>query len=379
MPSIPILDQPTDTRRLYAAHAAAAAYYRSQLAHHRGPRDYLRGRGLGAVVDRDAPWRVGFAPPGWTALTDHLRQRGFGRRELVTAGLAVRGHGGGVFDLFRDRIVFPIRDRGGTVIAFIGRVWNPRTAEPTAAKYLNCPDTPIYRKGRELFGRYEQRDRIAAGWPPVLVEGPADTLAVWLSYSRARPSGRVALAPCGTAVSGAQLRAAIDLPGARSHGLTVAFDADPAGQRAVDRAYRLLAEHPDVVARGAVFAPGADPADLAGDPEGRARLRAALSRGAQPLLHLVLDHRLDRALGRWPLLLHEIPGRLAIAGSLAPLIAEQPPAAAVAALDHVARTARRLTAGHPDSPIAVSETIRCIALAVADHLEATPRPPAPAG
>jgi hypothetical protein len=126
---------------------------------------------------------------------------------------------------------------------------------------------------------------------------------------------------------------------------------------------------------GAVFAPDADPADLVRDPAGRARLRAALQRGARPLLHLVLDHRLDRALDRWPGLLREIPGRLALARALAPLIAEQPPAAAVAALAHVAETVRRLTAGRPEAPVEVSETIRCIALAVAAHLETTSRYP----
>jgi DNA primase len=377
MPSIPtplIPDQPADPRRLYAAHLAAVAFYRAQLARHRGPRGYLRRRGLGAVIDRGSPWQVGFAPPGWRALTDHLTRRGFTRAELVTAGLSVRGRDGRVFDLFRERIVFPIRNRDGDVVAFIGRIWENRPASGSGtAKYLNTPDTPIFVKGHELFGRYEQRGRIAAGWPPVLVEGPTDALAVWLSYARAGPTGRVALASCGTAVTREQLRAAAGLPGARSCGLTIAFDGDPAGDQAVDRAYRLLAELPGIAVTGVEFPPGADPADLAGDPAGRARLREILHQNPQPILHLVLDHRLDRALRRWPTLLHEIPGRLALARSIAPLLAEQPPAAAVAALWHLARAAGRRTAGRADGAVDVSETVRCVALAVAGYLETTPR------
>jgi DNA primase len=352
--------------RLYAAHAAAVTYYRAQLSRCEGPRAYLRERGLGAVVGRDAPWRVGYAPRSWTALTEHLRRQGFSTDELVAAGLAVRGQGTWVHDMFRDRIVFPIRDRAGHTVAFIGRIWR----DASAPKYLNSPDTSIYTKGRELFGRYEQRDRLAAGWPPVLVEGPADTLAVWLSYSRTGRTGLVGVAPCGTALTAAQLRTAVELPGARQLGLAVAFDGDEAGRKAADHAYALLAEHPGTRARGAVFAPGADPADLLRDRAGPARLRTILERQIQPLLHLILDHQLDRLLHRSPRLLYEVEGRLRLARALAPLIAEQPEAGAVAALRHLATQVRQRVDEDPERVVA--DTLRCLTTAVSAYLEAPP-------
>jgi DNA primase len=372
MPSMGLPERSADTQLLYDVHSAAVDYYRAQLVRNLGPCNYLWARGLGFVVDREAPWRVGFAPGTWTGLTEHLRGRGFRGSDLIAAGLAIRGHDGRIFDMFRDRIVFPIRNRGGDTVAFIGRVWHPHGGTGLhVPKYLNSPDTLIYTKGQQLFGLYEQRDRVAAGWPPVLVEGPADTLAVWLSYSRAGRTGLVSLAPCGTALTDAQLRTAVGLSGARRFGLGVAFDGDQAGRRAADHAYDLLAAYPGIVARGAVFDPGADPADLVRSAAGRAQLRATLERRAQPLLHLVIDHRLERMLERSPRLLHEIPGRLGLARALAPLIAEQRPEVAAAAIGHVARVVQRLIAGQINGPTDVSETLRNLTLAVADYLEAT--------
>ena len=376
MPSSAQPDRPADIQRLYAAHADAAAYYRDQLTRHRGPATYLHERGLGTVVERDAPWRIGYAPRAWTALTDYLRSRGFSGAELVTAGLARRGRDGRIFDVFRDRIVFPIRNRDGHTVAFTGRLWQTPTAtDAESPKYLNSPDSPIYAKSLELFGLYEQQDRTGAGWPPVLVEGPADALAVWLSYPRTGGTGLVALAPCGTALTETQLAAAVALQGARRFGIAVAFDGDQAGHKAAERAYELLQAHPEIIARGAVFAPGADPAQLLREPDGRARLRTTLGRRAQPLLHTVLDHRLGRMVQRTPQLLHEIPGRLAVARVLAPMIAEQTPPAAVEALRHVGETVEKLVDGRVDASEAVSATLRCIVLAVGDYLEAAPARP----
>ncbi|XVU24292.1 toprim domain-containing protein [Actinoplanes sp. CA-054009] len=370
-------DRPADVQRLYTAHADAVAYYRDQLTRHRGPAAYLNGRGLGRVVERDAPWRIGYAPRAWTALTDHLRSRGFSAAELVTAGLSKRGRDGRIFDVFRDRIVFPIRNRDGHTVAFTGRLWQPPAAtDAESPKYLNSPDTPIYAKSQELFGLYEQQDRTGAGWPPVLVEGPADALAVWLSHPHTAGTGLVGLAPCGTALTETQLATAVALPGARRFGIAVAFDGDQAGQKAAERAYELLQAHPEIMARSAVFAPGVDPAQLLRELDGRARLRTALGRHAQPLLHAVLDHRLARMVQRTPKLLHEIPGRLAAARFLAPLIAEQTPPAAVEALRHVGETVEKLVDGRADASETVSATLRCLVLAAADHLEAPPaRPP----
>ncbi|MGW5581065.1 toprim domain-containing protein [Micromonospora chokoriensis] len=342
----PRLNQPTSPirgtglapERLLAAVEAAVTYYRAQLDHAEGPRAYLAERGLGVVVQREWPWRIGYAPPGWSSLTRHLRAVGFTTEELVGAGLSTQTHTdpSRLIDVFRDRIMFPVREPTGHAVAFLGRA-GPG-ARKDVPKYINSPETAIYNKGQLLFGIAEQKDRVAARWKPVLVEGPADVLAVWLSYSRSRRTGTVALAPCGTNLTHAQTTILRALPGA-AHGLIAAFDADSAGRAAVDRAWQLL-RHPPYPGPllAAEFAAGADPADLLRRPHGTAQLRAALQRQAQPMLDTVVDHRLARLLERHPRILEDIDGRCAAVRVLVPLIFEaMTPEAAI-------RVARRIVA-----------------------------------
>ncbi|WBC05279.1 toprim domain-containing protein [Micromonospora sp. WMMA1976] len=323
-----------DAGRLVTAVEAAVTYYRDQLAHADGPRAYLVGRGLGVLVEREWPWRVGYAPPGWRSLTRHLRALGFGDDELVGAGLSNRTGAGRLIDVFRDRIVFPVRDPAGHAVAFLGRA-GPGTGDGVP-KYINSPTTAIYDKGRLLFGMAEQQERLDARWTPVLVEGPADVLAVWLSYSRSRGPGAVALAPCGTMLTGHQAAMLRELPGA-ADGIVAAFDADSAGRAAVDRAWQLLREPqapgPLLVAE---FAADADPADLLRRSNGRAQLRAALQRRARPMLDVVVDHRLARLVERHPRLLEDIDGRCAAVRALVPLLYE------AASSDEAVRVGRRI-------------------------------------
>lgn len=325
----PRLSQPTsavrgtglEPGRLLAAVDAAVSYYRAQLTQADAPRAYLAARGLGVLVQREWPWRVGYAPPGWRSLTDHLRAAGFTPEELIGAGLSARTRTGPdrLIDVFRDRVMFPVRDPAGHTVAFLGRS-GPHAGD--VPKYLNNPQTAIYNKRHLLFGLAEQQDRIAARWTPVLVEGPADVLAVWLSYSRSGRTGAVALAPCGTTLGDTQARILRELPGA-ARGLVTAFDADPAGHAAVDRAWHLLrhARCPGPLL-AAEFRAGADPADLLRVPHGRARLRAALRRQTQPMLDTVVDHRLTRLVERHPRLLEDIDGRCAAVRALVPLLFE---------------------------------------------------------
>lgn len=375
MPASPLGSaEPTDLDRLYAAHAAATSYYRAQLHRNHGPVNYLRERGLGVVVDREPPWRIGFAPRAWTSLGDHLRRQGFTDENLLRGGLAFRSREGRVLDLFRDRIMFPIRDIDGRTVGFTARIWHPPPAgDPEPPKYINTPDTPIYHKGHVLFGLHEQRDRITSGYPPVIVEGPTDALAIWSAYTGAARTGLVAVATCGTAVTVNQLDIVANLPGARRYGLAAAFDGDEAGEKAAERTHTLLTvHHPDIVARGIQFAAGADPGDLAAQPDGWARLRIALQRNAQPLVDLLIDHRIEAMLDRCPQLLHEVEGRVLLARALAPLIANQKPAAVAAAVAHVGDLAVAHAAGTPDGLSAAADTVRCLTSAVVDHLETSP-------
>ncbi|MGW2625815.1 toprim domain-containing protein [Micromonospora taraxaci] len=360
----PRLNQPTSPirgtglapERLLAAVEAAVTYYRAQLEHAEGPRAYLAERGLGVVVQREWPWRIGYAPPGWSSLTRHLRAVGFTAEELVGAGLSTQTHTdpSRLIDVFRDRIVFPVRDPGGHALAFLGRT-GPGAADDVP-KYINSPGTAIYDKGRLLFGVAEQQDRLNEGWTPVLVEGPADVLAVWLSYSRSRRSGAVALAPCGTMLTHDQAAFLRELPGA-GRNIVAAFDADPAGHRALDRAWQLLRQprSPGGLL-AAEFNAGADPADLLRRPNGRAQLRAALQRRARPMLDAVVDHRLNRLLERHPRMLGDIDGKCAAVRALVPLLfqATNP--------DEAIRIARRIVAR-------TGAGVDTVAIAALTHLE----------
>ncbi|MGC4903944.1 toprim domain-containing protein [Micromonospora echinospora] len=323
-----------DSERLIAAVEAAVTYYRDQLAHADGPRAYLISRGLGVLTEREWPWRVGYAPAGRTWLTRHLRAVGFSDDELVGAGLSRRDRAGRLIDMFRDRIVFPVRDPAGHAVAFLGRA-GPGAGDGVP-KYINSPESAIYDKGRLLFGMAEQQDRLDARWTPVLVEGPADVLAVWLSYAKSGRPGAAALAPGGTMLTDQQAGMLRELPGA-AEGIVAAFDADPAGRDAVDRAWRLLRHpRPPGPLFVADFAASADPADLLRRPHGRAQLRAALQRQARPMLDAVVDHRLARLVERHPRLLEDIDGRCAAVRALVPLLYE------AASSDEAVRVGRRI-------------------------------------
>lgn len=374
-PRLPLAEAPVDVGRLYAAHTAATAWFRAQLHRSQGPMVYLRRRGLDTAVD--GPWRIGFAPRAWTGLVDHLRGRGFTDSELVRGGLAFRSRHGRLLDLFRDRIMFPLRDGDGRVVGYTGRIWHPpsRHDRYEPPKYLNSPETPIYQKGHVLFGLHEQRDRTDAGYPPVIVEGPTDVLAIWTAYSRASRTGFAGLATCGTAVTANQLDLTAGLPGAFQYGLSVAFDGDAAGRKATERAYHLLAErHPGLVTRGVRWSAGTDPADLARTPEGQSQLRAGLGQ-AQPLLHLVIDDRIDQLLTRTPQLLHEVEGRMLLAQALLPLVAEQPAVTIAEAMGHVANTVVARIGDTSHAAAVTSGIVRCLTSAIANYLETTPPPP----
>ncbi len=298
-----------DPRRLIAAHVAATAFYRARLPGHLAALAYLHSRGVSATTANRPPWTVGYAPAGWTELRDALHAKGFQDRELLAAGLATTSRTGAVIDAFRDRVVFPVRNRCGYVVGFTAR---DLSGHPEASKYRNTVTTAIYRKRRLLYGLVEQIEAGPAPAAVLLVEGPTDVLAVaglrqWLPGPR-----YVAVAPCGTAVSAEQVRLLADTvaPGTR---LVVAFDADAAGEGAADRTYLVTRDWSGPV--DAVALPsGTDPASLV------ARHRHAavhvLERLRTSLAELVVDHRLRR------FRLDEPEGRVNALRAAAPLVAE---------------------------------------------------------
>src|SRR5690606_20531766 len=138
---------------LYDVMEAAAGHFRQQLKGNERAIAYLRNRGLTGEIA--AEFGLGYAPDSWDGLTKSLRSRGFRKEQLIATGMAIPGQRGEPYDRFRDRIMFPIRDRRGRVIAFGGRVIDK--GEP---KYLNSPETPLFHKGRELYGLWEAKQAL---------------------------------------------------------------------------------------------------------------------------------------------------------------------------------------------------------------------------
>ncbi|WP_112875012.1 DNA primase [Paracoccus endophyticus] len=252
----------------------ALRWFRLQLQTGSGAaaRDYLSGRGLdAAALDR---FEIGFAPDQRQALTRHLRDAGVPEALIVDAGLAARpDDGGAVYDRFRGRIVFPIRDARGRCISFGGRAMDPGAR----AKYLNGPETALFDKGRTLYNLGPARAAVAKGGRLVVAEGYMDVIAL----VRAGIEG--AVAPLGTAITEDQLR----LMWRVSPEPIIALDGDAAGLRAamrlIDMALPLTG--PGQALRFALLPGGQDPDDLirAGGP---AAIRAVLDQ-AQPLVDLL--------------------------------------------------------------------------------------------
>lgn len=211
-----------DLGPLYQVLEEAAVLYRQQLRNHPHAVAYLNVRGLSAEVA--AEFGLGFAPPGWDFLLTRLGRDPSRQQALVDAGLVIareQATDTRRYDRFRNRIMFPIRDHRGRVIAFGGRVLDQ--SEP---KYLNSPETPVYHKGRELYGLYEARQRQHQLPRLLIVEGYMDVIALTqfgLPY---------AVATLGTATTAEQLQRLKRHSGE----LVFCFDGDKAGRAAAGKA-----------------------------------------------------------------------------------------------------------------------------------------------
>jgi DNA primase len=223
--------QPGQKQRLIAAHAAAADFYRDQLASPgaRKAREFLAERGFG----RDAAERYGcgFAPEGWDHLAKYLRQKGFTTEELTVGGLAKPARSGSLIDRFRRRLLWPIRDLAGDVIGFGAR---RLFEDDDGPKYLNTPESPLYKKSHVLYGIDQAKREIAKRGRVVVVEGYTDVMAC---HEAGEPT---AVATCGTAFGadhiGVLRRLLMDADGFAGE-IIFTFDGDAAGQKAALRAF----------------------------------------------------------------------------------------------------------------------------------------------
>jgi DNA primase len=204
----------------------SAAFFRERLKmpEAREARDYLARRGLSPAIQQD--FGIGYAPDAWEALKRHLGERGIPEGVQVEYGLLVhREETGRTYDRFRDRVVFPIRDIKGRTIAFGGRVLGD--AKP---KYLNSPESPVFHKGRELYGLFEARQANHRLERLVIVEGYMDVVAL------AQFGIRNAVATLGTATSDEHLSRLFRLVGE----VVFCFDGDRAGRQAASRALETV-------------------------------------------------------------------------------------------------------------------------------------------
>jgi len=227
----PIRVQHGQKQRLVAAHAAALEFYAEQLGTPgaRPAREFLAERGFDRAAAVD--FGCGFSPDAWDLLTKHLRQRGFSAAELVTAGLSREARSGSLIDRFRRRLMWPIRDLTGDVIGFGAR---KLVEEDDGPKYLNTPETPIYKKSHVLYGIDRARREIGRQGRVVVVEGYTDVMACHLA------GVPVAVATCGTAFGaehiGVLRRLLLDTDTFAGE-IIFTFDGDAAGQKAALRAF----------------------------------------------------------------------------------------------------------------------------------------------
>jgi DNA primase len=249
----------------------AAQWFEAELRRPAGreARAYLEKRGL--PEKEWARFRLGFSPPGRTALKDYLVAKGARPSELVETGLLIAPEDGGApYDRFRDRIIFPIGDSRGRVVSFGGRAMDPQAR----AKYLNGPETSIFHKGHQLYGLAEARKIIAAApaggeTPPLaVVEGYMDAIAC-------HRAGIPAVAPMGTALGEDQM----EILWRHHPEPTLSFDGDRAGRQAaartMDRALPLL--RPGKSFRFAVVEGGKDPDEVLRE-QGPSVLKAQLAK-----------------------------------------------------------------------------------------------------
>ncbi|MEO6785656.1 MAG: DNA primase [Chthoniobacteraceae bacterium] len=237
-------------RRLLSLHADAAEFFHQQLMRGNSAdaaREYMKKRGLTAEVAKS--WKIGFAPDAWDGLLGPMRERGFSEEELVASGLFSTGEDGGrIYDRFRGRVMFPICNDTGEVIAFSGRVL---FAEQSPAKYVNSPETMLFTKGAVLFGLNKSKRALIASKQAIVCEGQVDLITAF------EAGVQNVIAPQGTAFTDRQariLKRYVDE-------VILCFDADAAGEKAAERSLpQLLAE--GLLVRVMTLPQGEDPDSL---------------------------------------------------------------------------------------------------------------------
>ena len=247
-------------RRLLKLHAEAAQWFHENLIKREegeAARKYLAARGITREIAKR--WQLGYAPDEWNALGSWARERGYEVRDLITSGLIKTkaesdapntrpAHATASYDRFRGRIMFPICNDIGEVIAFSGRLLQN---EQGAAKYLNSPETALFRKGSVLFGLHKSKRGLIEANCAVVCEGQLDLISLF------EAGITNVVAPQGTAFTDSQARILKRFVSE----VVLCFDADTAGQKAAERSLDALLQN-DLVVRVAEMPAGEDPDSL---------------------------------------------------------------------------------------------------------------------
>jgi len=302
--------------RLLEANAAAAGAFKTNLLSPSGRQAlaYLERRSITTATREE--FGIGWAVPGRDVLFRELSRKGFTQQELLQAGLAAQRETGGVADRFRGRVVFPIHDVAGRVVAFGGRLL--ADGEP---KYLNSPETPLYHKSNVLYGLHRAKEPIRREGVGIIVEGYFDLITA------AQAGVANVVATSGTALTDGHAA----LMKRFAERWVVVFDGDAAGIRAAKRSLEVFVAH-GLFARGVLLPDGADPDSFIrsqGAPAFRALVEKAEDLMDFFLRRTVQEHRLDT-----------IEGKVAAVRETVPLLAKV--RERVAQADYLARAAQRL-------------------------------------
>ncbi|QYK54454.1 MAG: DNA primase [Fimbriimonadaceae bacterium] len=254
----------SDSEEMELAMAEAQSFFREQLRSEKTALHYIEERGLDqSVIDH---WEIGYAPHQGEALAVRLKKKGFALATCQKLFLVEEDQRGGYYDRFRSRLMFPIRDERGRLVAFGGRIigaGNP--------KYINSSDTPLYSKSRVLYGMDKAKESISKEDQAVLVEGYMDVIACH------RAGVTQAVASLGTALAEDHVR----LLKRWCSKVVVLYDSDDAGKKAADRAAAMISEA-GLVAKISLLAPGEDPDTLL-KTKGAGAVKVAVDQGISPM------------------------------------------------------------------------------------------------
>ncbi|MDF2690856.1 MAG: primase [Gammaproteobacteria bacterium] len=258
---------------LYSVLEQASKFYQWQLRQHEIAIQYFKQRGLSGAIAKE--FGLGFAPTGWDNLNKAINSDGKHTETLEQAGLLIKKEQGGYYDRFRNRVMFPIRDRRGRTIGFGGRVIDNKDSP----KYLNSPETPVFHKGHELYGLYEAKQALSQFDNIIVVEGYMDVIGL------AQADIRYVVATLGTATTHEHLKILFK----QSPVVTFCFDGDRAGRQAAWRALQIALSFMNGEYQAYfLFLPEGEDPDTLVQKEGKAAFEARLKK-ALPLSNYLLE------------------------------------------------------------------------------------------